>query len=105
QKSHRGLLFQMKIAQPPYRFRRDQWSVARQNDDMIVADQRLLRDHECVASASLFSLEQKLDAGMFEYGSNPFRFMPDDGVHISCRHDLRSSGDGMGQERLASNLM
>jgi len=95
----------MKIAQPPDCFRRDQWGVTRQNDNVVVAGQRLLRDHESVAGAALFGLEQELDAGMLERGPDSFRFVPNNGVHIFCRHHMRGSGDGMGQKWLASDFM
>ena len=62
EQSHGGLLVEMEIEQAGDGLRRDLWRVAGENDHVVVGGECGLRDHESVAGAALFGLQDEIDA-------------------------------------------
>ena len=105
EQGHRSLLVEMEVEQLGDGLRRDLRSIAGENDHVIVGGERGLRDHQSVAGAALFGLQDEIHAGRRERGADAIGFVADDGEHIARGNDLRGGGDDMRQQRLASDLM
>ena len=78
----------MEIAQLLDGLRRDQRSIAGQNDDQFVGSQRFTGDHQGVSGSALFFLQHKLDAGMRHRFADTIGFVPDDGVDVLRGNNL-----------------
>ena len=91
------MLVEVEVQQLGDGLGRDLRGVAGKNDNVVVGRERRLSDHEGVASAALLGLQDEIDAGLGECGTDAVGFVADDGEHIICRHDHRGCGDDMRQ--------
>ena len=58
-----------------------------------------------MAGAALLSLQDEVDAGVGDGGSDAAGFVADDGEDVRRWDYARGCGDYMGQQRLAANFM
>ncbi len=79
--------------------------VAREHNDLVIRGKRIASDHEGVASATLFGLQDKVDARVANRFPDPLRFMADDDEDVGRRDDSACGGDDMRQDGLAGDLM
>jgi hypothetical protein len=95
----------MKVAKLLYGLSTDQRSVPGEHDDLIIGTQGFFRDHESMAGATLFFLQDEVDSGVRNSLPHQIRFVTDDGVYIRRLNNLCGRSDHVRQQRFSAHLM
>ncbi len=105
EESHRRFFLQVEFAQALNGFGRDERSVARKNNDVVVGSEGVAGDHEGVTGAALFGLENEIYPGLSNGLADTVGFVSDDGKDVAGGDDFSGGSDHVSEQGFAADFM